>query len=379
MKLTFITHALGGGGAARSMLFLLRELPPEYQTQVHVPVFDATSLIGHTSIEVEQFKIPPPPISMDVAPNNTHGWRRWFLRLFRLPRLLRRIAEFEPDFVILNGFQNAWLAPFLGRKFRIVMIAREILQLPLHQRMIYLPIFRRYFDHTICITSNEQRQLESFGVHRTTVLFNSNDRPIASLEVLQSQRRARHGKTGDRKTLIGVFGAMLRIKGQHLVVEACLKHRNALHAAKVCFLIFGKPSALGDKVKQNGLSALIELPGWVDDIEPAMSSIDLMLRPDLTGSPWGRDIIEAMSRGIPVIASGTSSEFIKPGENGDLFPAGDVDAMVECILSLAKDHDRQRRYSENALQFAQENFDAAKNAKKFCALLETLKSQPRPN
>ena len=69
-------------------------------------------------------------------------------------------------------------------------------------------------------------------------------------------------------------------------------------------------------IEHNSLGDIIFIHDWTDNVEEAVRSVHCIVRPDPTGSPWGRDIIEAMSMGRPVIAAGEEEVFIKPGKNG---------------------------------------------------------------
>lgn len=63
-------------------------------------------------------------------------------------------------------------------------------------------------------------------------------------------------------------------------------------------------------------------------------NFDIYIRCDETGSPWGRDIIEAMSAGLIVIATGTCEEFVVDGITGFLIPVNNPKAISEKIEFL---------------------------------------------
>src|SRR5215468_5147960 len=74
------------------------------------------------------------------------------------------------------------------------------------------------------------------------------------------------------------------------------------------------------------------------------------------GQPLGLVAIEAIIRGVPVIASwqGGLAETVDPGRIGLLFPNGDEDALLECLRSVAAgpshvlDPDSMRRLPSGA-------------------------------
>ncbi len=77
---------------------------------------------------------------------------------------------------------------------------------------------------------------------------------------------------------------------------------------------------------------------WRDEI-PHRDVLDLMgqakvvLVPSLWEEPFGRTVIEAFSRGTPVIATdgGAIPEMVRDGQNGFLVPPGDPSALAEAV------------------------------------------------
>ena len=100
-----------------------------------------------------------------------------------------------------------------------------------------------------------------------------------------------------------------------------------------------------------------------------MADMHCIIRPDETGQPWGRDIIEAMSIGRPVLATGTEGQFIHEAENGWLVPPGNAPALAKAITALTRSAPLLGRMAKNAFAFAQEHFDPECNAKKIEAVM----------
>lgn len=62
--------------------------------------------------------------------------------------------------------------------------------------------------------------------------------------------------------------------------------------------------------------------------------------------PWGLIINEVMCAGVAVVASeeiGAVADLVRPGENGLLFPACDVEALTDALRGLLRDPDLCRR------------------------------------
>jgi glycosyltransferase involved in cell wall biosynthesis len=87
------------------------------------------------------------------------------------------------------------------------------------------------------------------------------------------------------------------------------------------------------------LGDLVEFTGWLapEHVESRLGDAWSVVAPSLWAEPLGLTAIEALVRGIPVIASasGGYAETVEEGVTGLLFPNGDVEALSECLLAVA--------------------------------------------
>jgi glycosyltransferase involved in cell wall biosynthesis len=70
---------------------------------------------------------------------------------------------------------------------------------------------------------------------------------------------------------------------------------------------------------------------------------------------FGMVLIEAMSKGLPVVAFDCPrgpSEIISSGRDGILVPEGDISALSEGLLELVEDEDKRHRFGSAALEKA---------------------------
>ena len=79
--------------------------------------------------------------------------------------------------------------------------------------------------------------------------------------------------------------------------------------------------------------------GWQGpaEVDRELSDAWALAAPSLWAEPLGLVAIEAIIRGVPVIASreGGLAETVDPGRTGLLFANGDEDALLECLRSVA--------------------------------------------
>jgi glycosyltransferase involved in cell wall biosynthesis len=88
-----------------------------------------------------------------------------------------------------------------------------------------------------------------------------------------------------------------------------------------------------------------------------MNSNDVLLHPTLKEA-FGRIFIEAMGKGVPVVAvaSGGAKELIRHGRTGFLVEANEQGKAADYIMELLYDEDTYKRMQQEAFRYAAENF-----------------------
>src|SRR5438094_52628 len=94
--------------------------------------------------------------------------------------------------------------------------------------------------------------------------------------------------------------------------------------------------------------------GNVPNLEEIVGASDLFLLPSEQES-FGMAALEAMASEVPVIATraGGLPEVITDGENGYLFPVGDVDSMAARAIQILSNPELQKRLGRNARETAE--------------------------
>jgi glycosyltransferase involved in cell wall biosynthesis len=85
-------------------------------------------------------------------------------------------------------------------------------------------------------------------------------------------------------------------------------------------------------VRERGVDHRLEFLGWLEpvQIEQELSSAWLLVAPSIWAEPLGLVALEAIVRGVPVLASsmGGFAETVEEGVSGMLIPNGDIDALA---------------------------------------------------
>ncbi|MBA3844964.1 MAG: glycosyltransferase family 4 protein [Actinobacteria bacterium] len=135
-------------------------------------------------------------------------------------------------------------------------------------------------------------------------------------------------------------GRLTREKGVELLVQALALVRARGVPARLRILGDG-PSRqrLERLVDELGLQDAVEFLGWLapDRVEEQLQQAWALVAPSLWAEPLGMAELEAIVRGVPVIAStaGGHAETIEHEVSGLLFPNGDVDALAGHLAAVA--------------------------------------------
>ena len=107
---------------------------------------------------------------------------------------------------------------------------------------------------------------------------------------------------------------------------------------------------LREKARALGIGDRVDFRGFREDVWAELAGMDVVVHASITPEPFGQVIVEAMLAGVPVIASvgGGPGELLTNDVDGLLYPAGDVDALVEALQRLRGDASLRSRLSANA-------------------------------
>lgn len=151
------------------------------------------------------------------------------------------------------------------------------------------------------------------------------------------------------KIIVGMAGRINRWKGQKLFVDAA--EIVAKQKPNVSFEIAGDVyqgedfirEDLISYIKEKKLNQIVLLDGLVQDMPSFYRKLDVFVLPSLQPEPFGLVVIEAMSYGLPVIATnhGGPTEIIEDGKDGYLVRYDKANDMANRILELVNDREKR--------------------------------------
>jgi len=158
-----------------------------------------------------------------------------------------------------------------------------------------------------------------------------------------------------------IFGSVCRFSKQKNIISMIKIAIEIVEANdKIKFVFIGDGELWEDvkrMVRAKNLSAEILLPGWKSNVADWLAFFDVFVLYSL----WeglSLSILEAMSAGLPIIASDIkgNNELVKNGYNGFLVKIGNKDSFVKNILWIST-HDRERdEMGKNSLKLVREKF-----------------------
>jgi len=150
------------------------------------------------------------------------------------------------------------------------------------------------------------------------------------------------GEPASVPAILGFAGRLVPEKGAHILLEALALLPSSL--AQVRLRIAGDGpdrSMLESLARRLGLGDRVEFLGHVsrEDVQRILASVAVQVVPSVWAEPFGLVVVEAMSRGTPVMASATGalSELVDDGRTGYLVPPGDAGALARRLAQVLSD------------------------------------------
>lgn len=376
IRVVYVAPTTAAGGSARSLAFLIENLPRgSVSATLVAPRGAYVDVFRRSGVRV--IAVPSISTLLSRAGAPLDGIRRlillrtlWDLRSG--PAIAAALRRERPDLVHINDlgiFQPAWIAKRMG--IPVVMHARAVLER--RSRVVTAIMARlanRYVDRVLPIDEsvrNSIPEIERFSVVYNPCPLGPGVSPAAK-------------KPGQPTRVIFISG-LLENKGVWDLLEAAKLLRGR---ADIVFDVYGGNSrpegfyrtlsgrvsgALGlapdmeraarEWVKREGLEGTLRLLGHVEATSSMFGETDILVFPSHLNGP-GRPVFEAGVHGVPSIVTMRDrvEDVVVDGETGIITPERDPAALAHAIVQLADDPERRRRLGLNARRKYREQFDA---------------------
>ncbi len=182
-------------------------------------------------------------------------------------------------------------------------------------------------DHVLTCSSWLQRALREEGLETEALLL-----PAAHVS-------PSYVRTPGAQPVFVFVGRLSREKGAHTLIRAFARTRGAMPDAQLRIVGDGEQRPpLEQLVASLGLDRAVVFLGALSlpEVERELGSAWASVAPSLWAEPLGLVAVEAVIRGVPVIASarGGLAEVVEHGRSGLLFPNGDELALAGCLEQI---------------------------------------------
>lgn len=163
---------------------------------------------------------------------------------------------------------------------------------------------------------------------------------FAETPVISGKTNTLTGHNGEFKAL--VLSAISQYRGTDLLIDVA-KGLRKLGCDNSVFIICGKldpadkyASRIYQSIEDKGLKKYFRFIGYRESPETVISECDVLVHVSrVVDNPCGRDIIEAMASGKPVVAIGSYDKYIRNGVNDYLLSEFNAEKFAEKIAYLS--------------------------------------------
>lgn len=291
---------------------------------------------------------------------------------YKFSRGLNIVSELfknQPNTIIIFGWGKLtfWFAYFAAIAFKIPFVIwgenplnQERLKTGFKQackRKVLQWLFKR--AAAFLFVGEENREFyKAYGVPERKLFFApyavDNDYFVRSRELLAAGRNELRQALGIKKdeTVILFVGALIEKKRPMDLLKAYQELNTDTH------LIFVGSGPLEERLKNYAKRHDLKNVHWVGfqsqaEISKYYVLADIFVLPSGAGETWGLVVNEAMCFGLPILASdmvGSVKDLIKPGENGYVFPCGDILQLSEFLKVLILNPEQRKTFGNKSVK-----------------------------
>lgn len=378
INVAYLSHGVYYGGATTSLFLLIKSVKnkEEFEKHLYTPSCKSEEMRNDFLKYCNDVEIQNVPLFLNDVFNTTPYNKFLQKKKISLQPLLDSLKSKNIHLLHLNSSVLCMVNKYVKENSDIKVVTHVREQIPKYgdgfAQSYMIEQIKNYSDAIITISDNEAKPF--LGHPNLHVLPNPFD--FSKIETIQSSFR-KDNNISDEQILVGMMGQFHAGKG-HLVFLQALKEivQKNKTSKKFKFVIIGVfPDAplwkriakkillkknyrkeVFDFIKNNQLQDYVLTTPYSYQIFGIVKAMNIMVRPALSGDPWGRDIIESMAIGKPIIATGTSDFFVKDNNTGYLVPPNNANKLSEKIAYLINNEEKVTEFGKNGFE----------NIKKMC-------------
>lgn len=351
VRVVYLTHALGVGGAEELILNVVTRLPRDRYEPIVCCFENPPGPIGR-EIEGHGVRVVP----LGVAP----GWRHPLGWTSIVKYLRRERPQIVHTFLLPASLYGRSAAIAAGVP---VIIGTEV-NIYERKQWHHILIERWLARASTCIVASAEsvkaayvRQL-GISPNAVRVIYNAVNWDRLHATATPREVRRQLGIPEDR-LVVGVVATLQEKKGHRVLLDA-FAQTAGLQEAWLMLVGDGplRPS-LEEHASTLGIRERVTFCGTRRDLGNLLPAMDVFALPSLwEGLPLA--LILAMGAGRPVVATRLAGipEVVADGQTGLLVPPGDATAIATAIARLCADADERRRMGSAAREAVRDRFDA---------------------
>lgn len=342
----------GWGGSSRSLFHLIEKLDRKKYNPLVIHRRSGPNEKKYKMLNIPTIKIES---IFSFAPRKNKSFKNFIANMPDLlqtarvsKQLTKLIQQYKIDIIHLNYEGLFYLGKRLKKMTGLPVVFHSRTLIPKNKWGSWVAkTIANSASHVFFISDNEKQRFASLTKSQvpSNILWN--------ITYLSSEPK----KLCKQRNIV-YLGNLDYIKGPDRLIA--LAEKLKVHDVKNCqILIYGTArntqayqQAIEKNIQNHNLSQYIKIMGFTESPETVLDQSFVLLRPSRENDPWGRDVIEAIARGTPVIASGNYNGIVSNGETGFLVPEFDISVVYEKLMTLLNDITLWQRMSDNCIKKA---------------------------